>query len=303
MSSTYTPPVGVAETIAPGLRRITAPNPSAMTFRGTNTYLIGETDITVIDPGPDHPAHLHAILSSLTRDQQITCIIVTHAHRDHSALAQRLSEETGAPTHAFGKATSGRSGAMMELARSDYLGGGEGLDHEFSPQVLLRDGETIESVDHSLKVWHTPGHLGGHICLQWKDDCFTGDLVMGWATSVVSPPDGDLTDFMRSCNRLQNAPWQRFFPGHGDTIDAPLKRLKELIAHRRSREDAILDSLRTGALTSSEITQVVYHDTPPELLPAAERNVLAHLIDLIGKTRVSVHGRLGLDASFELLAK
>lgn len=296
----YDPPVGVAEILAPRLRRITAPNASPMTFRGTNTYLLGEKSIAVIDPGPDDAFHLSAILDNISHNQHISKIIVTHAHRDHSAMARTLSRKVGAPVLAFGDAHSGRSAAMQALAAKAPLGGGEGLDKTFAPDEVLRDVGRIDLDDMFLQVLHTPGHLGNHICLRWENCCFTGDHVMGWASTLVSPPDGDLTDFMASCEKLQETAWQIFYPGHGDVIPNPNERLSDLITHRLSREREILNALVRGPLTAEQITHAVYQDTPQELLFAAQRNVLAHLVDLYGKSRVSVRGPLDVNALFQL---
>jgi glyoxylase-like metal-dependent hydrolase (beta-lactamase superfamily II) len=271
-----------------------------MTWRGTNTYLVGTRDIAVIDPGPLDLDHLEAILAACANGQKITDIIVTHAHLDHSPLARPLAERTGAPIRAYGDARAGRSDAMRALAASGMTGGGEGIDHGFAPDHLLQDGAVIAGFDWQLEVIHTPGHLGNHICLGLGNICFTADHVMGWASSLVSPPDGDLTDFMASCARLKGRAWARFHPGHGAPIDAPHARLDWLIDHRLGREASILAALRQGSATARALTRAVYTDTHPNLLPAAERNVLAHLIDLMGKSEVDVVGSLHADAVFAL---
>ncbi|WP_299626516.1 MBL fold metallo-hydrolase [uncultured Tateyamaria sp.] len=297
----FDPPVGVAMDLGQGVRRIVAPNPSPMTYRGTNTYLIGTRDLAVIDPGPMDHDHLEAILSACAPGQRVTHIIVTHSHLDHSPLAAPLSERTGAPVYAFGHATAGRSAVMTELAASGLVGGGEGIDHGFVPDVELEDGQLIIGKDWQLEVIHTPGHLGNHICLGLGDLCLTADHVMGWASSLVSPPDGDLTDFMASCARLRSRGWSRFLPGHGAEIATPAARLDWLIGHRQGRETAILAALGNGAKTASALTRAVYTDTPAALLPAAERNVLAHLIDLMGKSTVQALGPLQADTLFQRL--
>lgn len=291
--------MGVAQQIAPGLRRILAPNPSPMTYRGTNTYVLGDTDLCVIDPGPDSAPHLRAILAACADGQRITHIIVTHSHLDHAPLARPLADATGAPVLAFGDATAGRSAVMTTLAASGLAGGGEGIDTGFHPDVAVRDGDRISGPDWQLEVIHTPGHLGNHICLAWGQACFTADHVMGWASSLVSPPDGDLTDFMSSCTRLAQRPWHVFYPGHGAPVTAPAERLEWLIAHRHAREAAILSALDLGPATPAEIARTVYTDTPAALLPAATRNVLAHLIDLVGKSTVRAIGPLSETCAFE----
>lgn len=294
----FNPPVGVAIELSLGLRRVLAPNPSPMTYRGTNTYLIGQSDLAVIDPGPLDEAHLDAILAAVAPGQRISHIIVTHSHLDHSPLARPLSQRTGAPVHGFGGPEAGRSPVMAALAAAGLAGGGEGIDHSFRPDIEIGDGAVIEGLDWTLDVIHTPGHLGNHIALGWGDICFTADHVMGWASSLVSPPDGDLTDFMASCARLRARNWSVFHPGHGAPVADPIGRLDWLIAHRQGREAAILSALESGPATARQIAEQVYTDTPPALLPAAERNVFAHLVDLLGRELVSPTSPLGAEAVF-----
>ncbi|MCL6281978.1 MBL fold metallo-hydrolase [Ruegeria sp. 2012CJ41-6] len=294
----FDPPAGVAVTLSPGLRRVLAPNPSPMTYRGTNTYLIGQSDLAVIDPGPLNDAHLEAILAAVEPGQRISHIIVTHSHLDHSPLARPLSERTGAPVHGFGGPKAGRSAVMAGLADAGLGGGGEGIDHDFRPDIEIADSETLQGPDWTLEVIHTPGHLGNHVALGWGDICFTADHVMGWASSLVSPPDGDLTDFMASCAKLRARNWSVFHPGHGAPVEDPAGRLDWLIAHRQGREAAILTALESGSATARQIAEQVYTDTPPALLPAAERNVFAHLVDLLGRERVTPTGPLTSEAAF-----
>lgn len=294
----FDPPVGEAISLAPGLRRIVAPNPSPMTYRGTNTYLLGTEGIAVIDPGPESGLHLDAILGALGPGQKVSHIIVTHSHVDHSPLARPLAKRTGAPVLAFGGPEAGRSAVMSELARAGLAGGGEGIDRAFRPDVELADGETLEGDGWALEVIHTPGHLGNHVALAWGDACFTADHVMGWATSLVSPPDGDLTDFMASCARLRSRKWRVFHPGHGGPVKDPAGRLDWLVAHRKGRETAILETLAEGPADARTLAQRIYADTPPALLPAAERNVFAHLVDLHGKSVVQPTDKLSAEATF-----
>ena len=269
-----------------------------MTYLGTNTYMLGETGIAVIDPGPDDQSHLAAILGALGPGQRVTHILVTHAHLDHSPLAAQLARETGAKVHAFGHARDGRSAVMERLAQSGLNDGGEGIDHGFCPDIRLADGEVVTGEDWTITALWTPGHLGNHLCFQTRGAVFTGDLVMGWASSLVSPPDGDLTDFMASCARLRDIGAEVFHSGHGAPIDDPLARLDWLISHRRAREAAILAQLGSGPATAQELAQRIYTETPRALLPAATRNVLAHLIDLMGKNLVSPLDPLSSDARF-----
>lgn len=297
----FDPQIGVAEELEQGLRRIVAPNPSPMTYRGTNTYLLGRRGLAVIDPGPQSAAHLGAILAAVRPEQQITHIIVTHSHLDHSPLAGPLAAHCGAPVLAFGGAGAGRSEVMQTLVARGLVGGGEGIDDAFVPDQTLPDGALVEGDGWTLEALHTPGHIGNHLCLGWQDACFSADHVMGWASSLVSPPDGDLTDFMASCARLQERKWRVFYPGHGAAITDPAGRLDWLIAHRLSREVAILEALKAGPKDAATLAQLIYTETPPALLGAATRNVLAHLIDLSGKSLVSPVATLQGDATFQLM--
>ncbi len=297
----FDPRPGLPETLGPGLRRVLAPNPSPMTFRGTNTYLVGTRELAVIDPGPAQDAHLEAIIAALEPGQSISHILVTHAHVDHSPLAKALSQRCGAEIWAYGDAFAGRSAVMQDLADRGLAGGGEGVDIGFQPDRTLRDGEFIEGDGWSLETIHTPGHFGNHIAFGWESICFTGDHVMGWASSLVSPPDGDLTDFMASCERLKVTPWQEFHAGHGAPIDSPNQRLDWLIEHRLGREEEILEALTSGPARAYDLAQRIYTETPAALIGAATRNVFAHLVDLTGKKIVSPQGSLESDAIFERL--
>ena len=297
----FNPPIGVAEGIGPSLRRIVAPNPSAMTYRGTNTYLLGTRDLAVIDPGPDDPAHLTAILQALAPGQRVSHILVTHAHLDHSPLASALATETGAPVLAYGDARAGRSAVMQDMAAAGLAGGGEGVDVGFAPDATLPDGAQISGDGWSLTAHWTPGHFGNHMSFATDGIVFTGDLVMGWASSLVSPPDGDLSDFMASCRKVQSLGAQVFHSGHGAPITEPTARLNWLIKHRLAREAAIRKALHHAPATPAALTKGIYTDTPAALMRAAERNVLAHLIDLYGRGIVAPTGALSEASHFHLL--
>ncbi len=287
-------------TLDPPIRSLLAPNPSPLTGSGTNTWIVGATALAVIDPGPEDSAHLSAILAAIGPGQHISHIFVTHAHRDHSALAARLSAASGAPVLAFGTATEGRSPLMASLAPG-LPATGEGLDLAFTPDQRLADRDTISGPDWSLSALHTPGHLGGHLCLALGDTLFSGDHVMGWATSIVSPPDGDMGAYMASLHRLAAGNWRRFLPGHGDPVDSPAGRVQELIAHRLGREAQILRALADGPARIPALAARIYTDIPPHLLPAAERNVFAHLIDLASRNLVTASPALHPQARFSTL--
>ena len=297
----FDPPIGVAEDLGAGVRRVVAPNPSAMTFRGTNTYLIGTSNVAVIDPGPANPLHLDALLYALAPKQRVSHILVTHTHSDHAPLAPILSRETNAPVYGFGNASAGRSAIMQTLSEAGLAGGGEGIDDSFAPDVVLFDGAEIIGEEWRLTALHTPGHIGNHLCFRFGDILFSGDLVMGWASSLVSPPDGDLADFMRSCRRLQATVWNRFYPGHGAPVTAPNRRLECLIAHRRRREASILEVLKAGPAGACELARQIYTTTPVVLHSAATRNVLAHLIYLTQQQRIRPLGELSQYAAFALI--
>ncbi|MGB5557583.1 MAG: MBL fold metallo-hydrolase [Paracoccaceae bacterium] len=286
------------ERLEPGLRRVLAPNPSPMTHWGTNTYILGEGRVAVIDPGPDSRPHFDAILAALAPGETVSHILVTHSHIDHSPLAAPLAKATGAPVLAFGNSRAGRSAVMEELAAQGGIGGGEGVDLAFTPDETIADAATIAGNGWTLTAHWTPGHLGNHLCFAWGDTVFTGDHIMGWASSLVSPPDGDLTAFMASTRRLAARRDRIFYPGHGAPIQQPQARADWLIRHREARETASLAELSGVARTIPEITARVYHDTAPALRPAAERNVFAHLIDLAGRNLVRSEPALAFTARF-----
>lgn len=276
-------------------RCILAPNPSPLTGPGTNSFLIGRDHVAVIDPGPDDPGHLSALARA--GDGRISHIFVTHAHRDHSAGAATLSRMTGAPVLAFGDALAGRSQVNENLARSGLVGGGEGLDLAFRPDIHLTDGEVVATPDWSLRALHSPGHAGNHICLQWDELVFCGDIVMGWSSTIISPPDGDLVDYLRSLDRIAALAPRRLLPGHGDQIEAPLPRMAELATHRRDRTRQILAALRERPDTAAGLATRIYQ-IPDRMLPAATRNVLAHLIALTALGVVAAEGEFSASARF-----
>lgn len=273
------------------LQLVRAANPSPLTGPGTNTWLVGRGQVAVIDPGPDDPGHRAAILAAAgAGGGRITAILVTHAHRDHSEGARALAAASGAPVLGFGPPEAGRSPVMARLAAAGLAGGGEGLDAGFAPDRALADGEAVESDEWRLEALWTPGHFGGHLAFRWGERLFSGDLVLGWATTLISPPDGDLSDYMRSLERLAALPLAELLPGHGDPVPDPAARLAELAAHRRARTAEILAALAdVPAAAPAELAARIY-DVPAKLQAAAARNVFAHLVALEALGAVAAEG-------------
>ncbi len=295
----HAPPVGTPEHLAEGLRVVTAPNAGPMTFTGTRSYIVGEGRVAIIDPGPADPTHLEALAAAI-RGETVMAVLVTHAHRDHSAGARLLADRVGAPVLAHGDPIAARSPLMARLAESAWIGGGEGLDPDFRPDTLIRDGDMISAEGWELRALHTPGHLADHLSFQWGAAIFSGDLAMGWASTLISPPDGDLAAFRRSISRLRQLASRRLYPGHGAPVDDPGRLLAHLVAHREGRERQILAALEARPATIPELVARLYADVDPRLHGAAGRNVLAHLIDLQERGRVHALGGISPDAVFEL---
>lgn len=301
MADVFAPTPGDCVSLQPGLRRILAANPSMMTQHGTNTYILGTGTVAVIDPGPMIEGHLAAILAGLAPGERISHILVTHAHLDHSGLARRLAQASGARIYAYGDAGAGRSPVMQRLAGAMSIGGGEGVDHAFQPDVALADGAGIDGGTWAVEAIHTPGHMGNHLCFAFGDNLFCGDHIMGWSSSLISPPDGDMADYMASLTKIALRQWNSLFPGHGAVITSPASRIADLISHRRARETALIKAMHAGRHSIAAMASHVYPDLSPALVLAARRNILAHLIDLTQQNTISAAPYLREDATFTVL--
>lgn len=267
-------PTGLAEDVEPLVRRVLAPNPSPYTFTGTQTYVVGMADgpdCAVIDPGPDEAAHIAAILAAVG-SRKILAIMCTHTHRDHSPAAAPLAAQTGAPI-------VGCAPLMLQVAgpRSD-----EAFDPTYAPDRVLADGEGMRGTGWTLTAVATPGHTSNHLCyaLEESGALFTGDHVMGWSTSVVIPPDGDMGDYMASLEKLMARDDVRYHSAHGAAIEKPKQLVRGMIGHRRQREAQILRLLGEAARPVSGFIPEMYKGLDTRLIGAAEMSVTAHLIDL-----------------------
>ena len=296
---------GVPVQVAPGVRRVTCPNASPYTFTGTQSYLVGEGEVALIDPGPNRPEHLDAIMEALHPGERITQILVTHSHLDHSPGAEIIAQRTGAPIWAYGAHGAGITPTMQALIETGAeIGGGEGGDLDFAPHHVLAEGNSVTGPGWSLTAIHTPGHLSNHhsFALDGTGIVFSGDMVMGFATTLVSPPDGDMAAFMASLDKLAARQQDRLYlPGHGHAVEKPLDMVRYQIGHRQKRLDQILTALEAGAANAETLTQQIYTDIDPALMGAAQRNVLASLIGLSDQGRVRVDGAIAVDAVFRVV--
>jgi glyoxylase-like metal-dependent hydrolase (beta-lactamase superfamily II) len=285
-------PPGAARAVSPLIRRIVAPNPSAFTFQGTGTYIVGRGKVAVIDPGPMIESHLQAILDALA-GESVSHILVTHTHIDHSPLARPLQQATGAPIWGCGPHGSGKheQGAKVE----------EGGDLDFAPDRQLAHGDVVEGAGWTMEAVHTPGHTSNHLCFALREETalFTGDHVMGWSTSVISPPDGDMRAYMASLELLQRRADAVYWPTHGGPIRAPKPFVAAFVAHRREREAAILACLGDGIARIRDMVPRIYGNTiPAGLYPAAARSLFAHVIDLAERGVVHADGPIAIDAAY-----
>jgi hydroxyacylglutathione hydrolase len=297
----HDPIIGGVERLAPGVRVVTAPNAGPMTFTGTRTYIVGAGAVAVIDPGPDSAAHRAAVAAALDPGERVTAVLVTHAHRDHSEGAAAMGALLGAEVLAHGDPIGARSPALARIAEELELGGGEGLDPRFVPDRRIGAGEVIAGPGWTLTALATPGHTADHLSFVFAEGeaLFSGDLVMGWSTTVISPPDGDLAAYRESLDRLRARGEGVYFPGHGAPVARPRRLVGHLLAHRGAREVQILAALGTAPARVPDLVAAMYRGIAPELRGAAARNVLAHLIDLAERGKVVVDG-VGMDAVYAI---
>jgi glyoxylase-like metal-dependent hydrolase (beta-lactamase superfamily II) len=263
-------PYALIENLEPGIGRILAGNPSPYTFTGTQTYLAGTDEIVVIDPGPAMDDHVDAILAAVD-ERPILAIACTHTHRDHSPAAALLQRRSGAPIVGCAPLTLEAVGPRADAS----------FDGDYAPDRVLEDGEGIAFADGSqLVAVTTPGHTSNHLCYAYRGALFTGDHVMGWSTTVVVPPDGDMGDFMASLDKLRQRDDRIFYPAHGPPVTKPQQLLRGLIGHRMQRDKQILRLVREGVEGVPEIVAAAYPGLDPRLVPAAGGSVTAHLMDL-----------------------
>ena len=288
----FEPAYGTLARVTPLVRRLVAHNPSAFTAWGTGTYVVGRNAVAVIDPGPNDAGHIDRLLRELG-DERVEQIVVTHTHIDHSPGARILQARTGAPITGCGP--HARVGTHDEPVE-------EGGDFEHQPDRLLQDGDAVTGAGWTLTAVHTPGHTSNHLCyaLAEEQGLFSGDHVMGWSTTVVSPPDGDMTRYMTSLEKLLARDDRVLYPTHGAPITDPKPFIAQLIAHRREREEQILAVLKDGPALIPAMVAKLYLDVDPKLHNAAGRSVLAHLIALVDSGRARCDGTPGAASQYRL---
>lgn len=288
---------GKVEQVSPLIRRVIANNPGPFTYVGTGVYIVGKGEVAVIDPGPHDEEHFKALKAALD-GETITHVLVTHGHSDHSPLAMPLAEWAGCKTYAK---NCGVPTAKGELGSADDLG--------FMPDVMVGDGDSFSGPGWTLDVIETPGHTCNHLCFGLREEnaCFSGDHIMGWSTTVVAPPDGDMGDYMRSLEKVRAMGFETLWPTHGSPIEGKGfvdEFIQAYAAHRRAREAAILDQLATGQTSIPAMVEVMYADVNKALHPAAAMSVLGHMIELVKQGRVKASSdEPTVRTQFELVSK
>lgn len=294
----FDPSYGQGVTVAPDVLRVTAPNPSPFTFHGTNSYVVGRETLAIIDPGPDDDAHLKTLLEVIA-NRPVSHIFVSHTHRDHSPLAARLKQHTGATVLAEGAHRPARPLRTGEVNPLDAS-----ADIDFAPDIALPDDAVIKGDGWAIRTVATPGHTANHaaFALEGTGLLFSADHVMAWSTSIVAPPDGAMADYMKSLDRLIARGDRLLLPGHGGPVTAPRSFMRGLKTHRKMRGRAILERIKGGDRTIQDMVKAIYRDTDPRLHGAAGLSVLAHLEDLVARGLVSTDGDPGIDGIFTPVA-
>ena len=284
------------EEVVPGVRRVMADNPGPFTFKGTISYIVGNGKVAIIDPGPDDPAHIGALLDAV-RGETVTHIFVTHTHRDHSPATPALKHETGATVYAEGPYRAARP---LHIGEHNPLDAS--ADREFMPDVRLKDGEVVEGDGWTIEAVTTPGHTANHMSFALKERnlLFAGDHVMAWATSIVAPPDGAMSDYMASLDKLSKRTETLYLPGHGPVIKDAQRFVSYYILHRKAREASILHRLAKGATDIPTIVRAIYIGIDPRLTGAAGLSVLAHMEDLVTRGLVETDGEPAIDRVYRL---
>lgn len=285
---------GVCDQVSPLIRRVVARNPGPFTFMGTGTYIVGRGEVAVIDPGPDLPEHLEAILSALEPDERVSHILVTHHHSDHSPLARPLKDRTGAAIYGC---------AVGAAAEESTIRTEAGADFDFAPDIsLCGGGQVLEGPGWTLEAVATPGHTSNHICFALKEEnaLFSGDHIMGWSTTVITPPDGDMTDYMESLERVKARDFDVLWPTHGPPIRDVRPFIEAYAAHRRAREAQVLAAVGEGYERIVDMVPKLYAEVDPRLHPAAARSVLGHMIDLVRRGKVATDGPPSIDSRYRL---
>jgi glyoxylase-like metal-dependent hydrolase (beta-lactamase superfamily II) len=286
------PPPRTLTRVSPMVRRLVAPNPSPFTFNGTCTYIVGEGQVAIVDPGPGDDAHLSALLAAVD-GERVSAILVTHTHRDHSVGVNKLRASTGARV----------VGAAPFTPRGDGSAGLDSAhDRDYSPDAILADGERWQGHGYTIEAVATPGHCSNHLCFALLEEnaLFSGDHVMAWSTSVVAPPDGSMRAYMDSLDKVRARPETIYWPGHGGPVVEPQRYLRALIHHRRQREASILNTLAEGSQTIRALVAKVYVGLNPSLTRAAGLSTLAHLEDLAERGVVVGEAQDGGEQRFRL---